>query len=95
MSQQKDDNSDRNWKSAITYCENLVVPPSTYSEWRLPTSKELRSIIDNSQWDPAIDSTAFPNTNPTMYWLFYHSGKRSSKRVEHLLWRWERLVLQQ
>jgi hypothetical protein len=68
MWQQEVDYIARTWKSAIAYCENLVVPPSTYSDWRLPNSKELRSIIDNSQWNPAIDSTAFPNTNSSYYW---------------------------
>jgi hypothetical protein len=68
MWQQEVDYIARTWESAIAYCENLVVPPSTYTDWRLPNSKELRSIIDNSQWNPAIDWTAFPNTNSTYYW---------------------------
>jgi hypothetical protein len=68
MWQQEDDDIARTWGSAIAYCENLVVPPSTYSDWRLPTNKELRSIIDKSLWNPAIDTTAFPNTNASYYW---------------------------
>jgi hypothetical protein len=76
MWQQEDDNIKRNWKFAVTYCENLNVSPSTYSDWWLPNIKELRSIIDNSQFDPAIDSTAFPNTNSSHYWssstVFYN-----------------------
>ena len=68
MWQQEDDNIARMYELAITYCENLVFPPSRYGDWRLPNRRELRSIIDNSQWDPAIDSTAFPNTDSSHYW---------------------------
>ena len=68
MWQQEDDNIFRTWESAITYCENLVVHPSTYSDWRLPNIKELRSIIASTQYNPAIESTAFPNTNSSNYW---------------------------
>jgi hypothetical protein len=32
------------------------------SGWRLPTRIELASIVDYSRYDPAIDSTAFPDT---------------------------------
>jgi hypothetical protein len=30
--------------------------------------KELRSIVDYGRYDPAIDSTYFPGTNPDGYW---------------------------
>ena len=67
MWQQEDDNIIRTWEEAITYCENLVFPPSTYSDWRMPNIKELRSIIDNSQYNPAMNPIAFPGTSST-YW---------------------------
>ncbi len=70
MWQQEDNNSERNWKMARAYCENLVVSPSTYSDWRLPDIKELYSIVDQSQYDPAIDSTVFPNTKSLPYWSY-------------------------
>ena len=66
MWQQEDDNIARMYELAITYCENVNF--STYSDWRLPNKKELLSIIDNSQLDPAVDSTAFPNTDSSHYW---------------------------
>ncbi len=68
MWQQEDDDITRDWESAIAYCENLIVPPTTYSDWRLPNSKELFSIVDNLQYSPAIDSIAFLNTNSSYYW---------------------------
>ena len=33
-----------------------------YSDWRLPTSKELNSIVDYGRNYPSIDSSYFPNT---------------------------------
>lgn len=65
MWQREDDNTTRLWESAITYCENL--PLSMYSDWRLPNIKELSSIVDLSRYNPAVDNTAFPNTN-AVYW---------------------------
>jgi hypothetical protein len=41
------------WVDAQSYC---VAP------WRLPTIRELLSIVDFRQTAPAIDRTAFPNT---------------------------------
>lgn len=32
------------------------------NEWRMPTLKELRSILDNGRYYPAIDTEYFPNT---------------------------------
>ena len=46
------------WADAQTYCTGLG--------WRLPTYKELVSIVDYSRANPAIDPTAFP-TVPTSY----------------------------
>jgi len=34
-----------------------------YSDWRLPTQEELRSIVDYGRYHPAIDTGYFPNTN--------------------------------
>jgi hypothetical protein len=66
MWQQEDDDTERTWEQAISYCEALSL--STYSDWRLPNIKEVRSIVDSEQFGPAIDSTAFPNTISYVYW---------------------------
>jgi hypothetical protein len=36
--------------------------------WRLPTLKELQTIVDYSQSNPSIDSTAFPSTPAAWFW---------------------------
>ncbi|MCK4792923.1 MAG: DUF1566 domain-containing protein [Desulfobacteraceae bacterium] len=42
-----------------------------FSDWRLPTVKELVSIVNRGVYDPAINTDYFPNTNtesPSRYW---------------------------
>lgn len=39
-----------------------------HSDWRLPTIKELLSIVDYTRHEPAIDSAIFPNTKSSYYW---------------------------
>ena len=33
-----------------------------FSDWRIPTVKELMSIVDRDRYDPSINTTYFPNT---------------------------------
>ncbi len=53
------------WSAAITYCEDKTL--GGYSDWRLPNSRELASIVDRSQNHPAI-SSVFDNTASNHYW---------------------------
>jgi len=39
-----------------------------YSDWRLPTTEELRNINYYDKCDPSIDKTYFPNTVTILYW---------------------------
>ena len=78
MWQQSNSNTKYNWYAAsgildLTYnssgtgvCGDLSL--GGYTDWRLPTVNELESITDSGTYNPAIDTTAFPNTNSSDYW---------------------------
>ena len=56
------------WKEALAHCANLELPLGGYTDWRLPTIKELRSLVDYSQYSPSINRNAFPDTVSSYYW---------------------------
>jgi hypothetical protein len=78
--QQEDDNTTYNWYQASgTY--QVVHNPTTasvcgslplggHSDWRLPSKKELMSIVDYAIPfpEPTIATGYFPNTNASVYW---------------------------
>ena len=39
-----------------------------HSDWRLPTRKELGSIIHYGPVNPTVDASYFPNTQSSLYW---------------------------
>jgi hypothetical protein len=53
------------WQDAKDFCDNLNY--ADHDDWRLPEIHELESIVDYSNPDWAIDSTAFPAT-PDFFW---------------------------
>ena len=54
------------WADAKTYCSSLSLNGAT---WRLPTIKELVTIVDETKTSsPPIDTTAFPNTPSEDFW---------------------------
>lgn len=65
MWQKQDDGTTRSWRFAISYCEGL--PLAGYEDWRLPTIKELDSIVDLSRYNPTIDPI-FSGTKGAYYW---------------------------
>ena len=63
--QRQDDNNLKTWSEAGTYCQELGLAGGG---WHVPTIKELRSIVDDRVYNPAIDPDAFPGTNVLAYW---------------------------
>lgn len=61
------------WGSALAYCSGLG------AGWRLPTAKELLSIVDDSRTSPAINMTAFPNCPSEKFWTNTVSSGDTSK----------------
>ncbi len=55
------------WADAKTYCAG-VGSSLGGTGWRLPTLKELQTIVDYSQSNPSIDSTFFPSTPGSAFW---------------------------
>jgi len=64
---QQDGSAIRNWEGALSYCQEGGW--ANHTDWRLPNIKELESIVDDTQLNPAIDRIAFPNTpESSWYW---------------------------
>jgi len=54
------------WEQALAYCEGLNLGDNT--DWRMPTIKELRSLVDYNYYSPSINTTYFPHTVSSFYW---------------------------
>ena len=50
---------DKRGDTAASYCENLAL--GGYTDWRLPTIKELITIVDFGKHEPCIDTRFFHN----------------------------------
>lgn len=64
--QQTPDTAVHTWMTASTYCQNFSV--SFSFGFRLPSLKELLTLVDPTRVMPAIDILAFPNTPPAWFW---------------------------
>ena len=66
------DNCENGSPSSFTWQAALQRPGTVnvsgfagYTDWRLPNIRELRSIVEEQCFDPAINETYFPNTPPS------------------------------
>ena len=58
--------SELNWQEALEDAESYAL--DRYTDWRLPNIKELDSLAALDRYNPAINSTVFPNTPSSWYW---------------------------
>ncbi len=65
MWQQETPDNTMTWAQALSYCENLSL--AGHTDWRLPTRKELRTLVDYSKYYSTINTTFF-DTVPSFYW---------------------------
>ena len=57
--------ADTSGDTATTYCSELVL--ADFEDWRLPTRKELQTLLNYANVEPAIHSV-FLNTSSDRYW---------------------------
>ena len=77
MWQQDGTGSRITWEEAISYCEELSL--LGYEDWRLPNFKELRSIVDYTKGNPAINTNCFPTTVSSYYWSSTTDTRQKSR----------------
>ena len=72
---QKETAGSYDWQDAMNYCWDLDL--AGHTDWRLPTVRELFSIVDYGRKTPAIDPVF--GTMPAWYWSFSTGVNGSSQ----------------
>lgn len=64
------------WNDAINLFINYLNKTQFggFIDWRLPTVRELESLVNNLFYNPSIDTNYFPNTHPSCYWTCQTKG---------------------
>ena len=62
------------WQTALNTANSSTF--ANYSDWRLPSAKELQSLVETGCHGPSINITLFPNTPASWFWTVtsYASG---------------------
>lgn len=68
------------WVQALTQARDST--HAGYTDWRLPTVKELPSIVEERCFDPAINLTVFPNAPSSYFWSASPFGVSSNRAWE-------------
>lgn len=69
------------WRDALAYCNSLVW--GEYSDWRLPSSFELWSLVDQDSVNPALPSEVFPEIPLDDVLNWFWSSTSSARGPEH------------
>lgn len=81
-----------NFHAATDYCASM--DHLGYGDWRVPTKREMRSLLENSRRDVAIKH-AFQNVSPEIYWsstvrrdkawyFDFNLGRYGKRKMEYL-----------
>jgi hypothetical protein len=58
--------------ASVTWQDALQLSPlidaGGFNDWRLPSVKELATLVEKRCVDPAVNATVFPATSPENYW---------------------------
>lgn len=58
-----------NWQEALAAAKSANQSSLLgFSDWRLPSVAELRTLVEKACYSPAINLTVFPNTADAVYW---------------------------
>jgi hypothetical protein len=57
--------TDKTWSEAKAAAATVTL--GGFTDWRLPTRKELLTLVDDTRYNPAIDTTLF-QCDPNRYW---------------------------
>jgi len=72
-------NTEKDWQGALAFCSELRL--AGYDDWRLPNIKELETIVDISQHNPAMKN-GFKNIGASGY--YWSSSEHESN--EEFAW---------
>jgi len=74
---QQTDGGEMTYANALTYCQNLIL--ASYTDWRLPSSQELMSIVNHDANRPALNATYFLATDAEYWWTAQETVGDSSR----------------
>lgn len=78
------EDAERDWQEALAYCESLT--HAERSDWRLPSIKELLTIIDEAAIEPpVVDAASFGDSSAARYWSSTPAPSSPSERFAFAL----------